>query len=61
MQIVFDAWRDVEGDGEIYVMTADGTDQVRLTNSPEWDIWPVWSPDGSEIAFTSTRDGSFEV
>jgi Tol biopolymer transport system component len=58
-QIAFDAWRT--GDGEIYVMNADGSDQVNLTNSPAWDIFPVWSPDGSKLAFTSTRDGNFEV
>ena len=47
-------------DGEstdIYVMNADGTDQVNLTNHPADDIAAAWSPDGSKIAFASTRDG----
>ena len=36
---------------EIYVMNADGTDQRRITHNPTFDIGPVWSPDGRQIAF----------
>ena len=32
-----------------------------LTNSPEGDYRPVWSPDGSKIAFYSWRDGNREI
>jgi len=42
-------------DGEIYVMNADGTGETRLTNNAYLDNFPVWSPDGTKIAFISDR------
>src|SRR5205085_8914380 len=54
-QIAFTSIRD--GNREVYLMHADGTGQVNLTNNAADDEWPVWSPDGSRILFGSTRDG----
>lgn len=36
--------------GQIYVLNADGSGQVRLTDGA-FDLAPTWSPDGQRIAF----------
>ncbi len=46
---------------QIYVMNADGSAVVRLTNTPAGDGAPAWSPDGTKIAFHSNRDGSPQI
>ena len=41
---------------EIYIMNADGSNQVRITNNLAQDTFPMWSPDGSRLTFTSNRE-----
>jgi len=47
---------DRDGGPQIYKMNADGTGLTRLTNNAALDTEPAWSPDGTKIAFASTRD-----
>ena len=54
-RIVFTSTRD--GNAEIYVMDADGSNQERLTDNPAHDRDPDWSPDGTKIVFSSGRGG----
>jgi Tol biopolymer transport system component len=54
-RIAFDNHEDV------WVINADGTDLIRLTESPGFDFDPSWSPDGTRIAFRSERSGHEEI
>jgi Tol biopolymer transport system component len=47
-----------EGKFEIWVMDADGANQVRLTTSPGGTeaFDPAWSPEGTRISYTMTAD-----
>ncbi len=58
-QVVFTTNRD--GQNDIYLMNADGTNQVNLTNNSADDQYPTWSVDGQWIAFSSNRDGNYEI
>ncbi len=50
-----------EGNQELYTACADGTDLVRLTQSPGIDAHPCWSPDGKTVAFATDRWGGLEL
>lgn len=50
-----------DGNQEVYVANADGTDLVRLTRHAGLDAHPCWSPDGQSIAFATDRWGGLEL
>lgn len=45
---------------QIWTMDSDGSNPVQLTDTGE-NSEPVWSPDGEQIAFKSTREGDTEI
>jgi len=53
--IAFTSYRD--SNAEIYTMNSDGSNLRNLTNNPASDTEAEISPDGTKIAFVSTRDG----
>ena len=46
---------------EIYVMEADGMNPQNLTNNPNDDRYPSWSPGSEQIAFVSIRSGNWQI
>jgi Tol biopolymer transport system component len=51
------------GTADIYMMNADGSGETNLTQTPtSWETRPLWSPDGSKIAFQSLAfNGTEEI
>ncbi|HVT14885.1 MAG TPA: protein kinase [Thermoanaerobaculia bacterium] len=46
---------------DLFVVRQDGSDLRQLTNDRYKDRQPVWSPDGSRLAFYSNRSGRYEL
>src|ERR1043165_2990917 len=47
--------------GDIWVVNENGSGLQRLTDNKARDIYPRFSPDGAQIAFSSNRDGNYDV
>jgi len=43
---------NLDGDMEIFVMNADGSNVQQITHNTIWDEGPAWSPDGTKFAFS---------
>jgi len=53
-KIVYETYRETEGrqNWELYLMNADGSNPINLTNTPDLDeMYPHVSPDGTKISF----------
>jgi dipeptidyl aminopeptidase/acylaminoacyl peptidase len=46
-----------KSDTDVWMVSWDGTQHLRMTTSPESEGSPRWSPDGRYLAFTSSRQG----
>jgi len=46
---------------DIFKADPDGSNLIRLTDTPGYDAEAVWSPRGDKIAFTSARTGDLEI
>jgi len=47
--------------GDLYRVSSAGGAATQLTQHPAQDFMPVWSHDGTRIAFASDRHGNFDV
>ena len=45
----------------IYVMNADGTNNLLLTHTADSEVEPTWIKDGSKIAFLTAASGSMQI
>ena len=53
--------RFVAGNTDIWILELERGALSRFTTNPANEIYPIWSPDGSRILFSSIRDGSVSL
>lgn len=58
--LLFASTRDSDH-ANLYMQKVDGTAVVQLTSEAADDASPVFSPDGKQIAFASTRAGNWQI
>jgi eukaryotic-like serine/threonine-protein kinase len=49
------------GTPDIWIMDISRGTQSRLTFHPRFEVYPVWSPDGSRVAFAWDKEGNTDV
>jgi len=47
--------------GDIFTVPSAGGKASQLTSNQAYDTAPLWSPDGSKIIFSSSREGSMDI
>lgn len=59
-RVVFSRQMVKDGPSQLVAMSQDGSDPVELTEGHD-DTWPIWSPDGKQVLFVSTRSGNKDL
>ena len=49
------------GNEDIWIKPVAGGEALQVTTDPASDIYAVWSPDGTQLAFASDRGGATNV
>ncbi|HML20569.1 MAG TPA: PKD domain-containing protein [Aggregatilinea sp.] len=57
--VAFETTRD--GNWEIYLIDMTTGREYRVTDDPESDLNPFWSPDGAKLVFQSNRSGMWQL
>ena len=52
---------DRDGNDEIYIIDADGSNPTRVTNHPESDFESSWTSEGTRLIFDSDRQGNWDL
>jgi Tol biopolymer transport system component len=52
---------NIDGNNEVYVMDAQGTNPVNMTSHTATEYSPSWSPDGRKLTFASSRSNSHDI
>jgi Tol biopolymer transport system component len=54
-------FKEDDANWDIYRMRVDGSERVRLTDSPAVEDEPAWSPDGKTIAYRFLKRATFSI
>lgn len=49
--------RSIERNSEVFIADIDGRNERNLTRHAAYEGWPIWSPDGRYLVFSSNRTG----
>jgi Tol biopolymer transport system component len=54
-------YRILNGRRDIFILPSDGGSLQRVTDDPSGAMDPAWSPDGTQLAFSSEREGASQI